>query len=144
MKVKTAEQRQKRIDAVNELIKVIGSHGRKFFNYQGRFAYIEIDSRGKVWWIDEYSQSRIYTHYCGRWRGFNHGGTLKGLVAGFREFVSKGAHVKAEHFGPWPQYLCNGDIWGYGNDMNVIRDAALRLGVIAPPDELCEEPANEG
>lgn len=138
MKVKTTEKRQKRIDAVNQLVKVIGSHGRKFFNYQGRFALIEIDARGRVWWSDQYSGKRIYTHYNGRWKGFTNGGTLKDLVIAFRDFVSNGKPVAAWHFGPWPQHLCDGDLWGYGEDMSAVRDAASRLGMISTQDELCE------
>jgi len=123
------ETKQERADKVNELIKVIGDCGRHFFKYQDRYAKAEIDHRGRVWWIDDYTQKRIYTHYPYRWRGFSHGGTLQDLVKRFRDYITKGEAVPSSRLGPWPDHYCNGDLWGYGGDMERVREAANSLGL---------------
>jgi hypothetical protein len=124
-------ERQERVDKVNELVRVIGNCGRRFFysTENDRYAAIEIDKHGRVWWVDDYSGKRIYTHYRYWKRGFSHGGTLHNLVNAFRDYVSKGKPVSSSAFGPWPDWLCDGDLWGYGDDMQQIRDTAIRLGI---------------
>lgn len=121
-----------RLKSVNELVEVISSCGRRFFfsKTKGVVASVEIDQRGRVWWNDDYSGKRIYTHYPYRWRGFTHGGTLKHLVMCLRDFVCKGQTIPPYVLGPWPEHYCNGDLWGYGEDMQIVRDAAIRLGVL--------------
>ncbi|WP_237133758.1 hypothetical protein [Pseudohongiella sp. O18] len=123
--------RQQRIENVNALVKVIGDCGRHFFKYEGRYASIEVDDRGRAWWIDQYTEKRIYMHYSGRWRGFSNGGTLRDLAKDLREYVVKGTRVPTHHFGPWPDWYCGGDPWGYGKDMETVREAARSLGVVS-------------
>lgn len=119
-----------RVQNVNQLIKVIGDGGRNFFKHKDRYASMEIDCRGKIWWVDDYTEKRIYTHYeFGRWRGFSHGGTLRDLVRALRNYVTKGEPVPTFHFGPWPEHFCNGDLWGYGDYMDRVRDSACNLGI---------------
>jgi hypothetical protein len=121
-----------RVNAVNQLIAVIGSHGRRFFwsNERQRMASIEVDARGKVWWVDDYTGKRIYTHYHYQWRGFSHGGTLKTLVEHFRDYITHGTLLPAHSFGPWPEHYCNGNLWGYGDSMQAVRDKAAELGIV--------------
>lgn len=118
-----------RVAAVNKFIQAIASCGRKFFVHEGFFARFEIDQRGHVWFIDDYSKKRIYTHYDGRWEGFTHGGTLKGLVESLRDYIRTGI-PKRLNIGPWPQWICHGDLWGYGEDIKLVRAAAIELGLI--------------
>lgn len=124
-----------RLVLVNEAVKVIGSHGRRFFysKIYDRYALMEIDARGRLWWIDEYTDQRIYTHYNGRWCQFSNGGTLHGLVIHFKNFVQTGEPMPRV-FGPWPQWYCDGDLWGYGDDMQKVRDGLAAIGLpLAPP-----------
>ncbi|MBM2651244.1 hypothetical protein LGM71_04920 [Burkholderia sp. AU33545] len=53
-----------RTEHTNQLIKAIGSDGRHFFyNPQhDRYARIELDSRGRVWFVDDYTDKRVCTH----------------------------------------------------------------------------------
>lgn len=122
--------KQQRIENVNAMIKVIGDCGRGFFKHNGQYASIECDWRGRVWWNDDYTEKRIYLHYRHWNRGFSHGGTLRTLVNHFRDYVTKGTKVPASSFGPFPQYLCDGDLWGYGKDMETVREAARQLFII--------------
>lgn len=128
-----ATEKAERLEKVNAMIRVMGSCGRRFFyslRYD-RFARMEIDSRGKVWFVDDYSGHRIYTHYeRGSWRKFSHGGTMRALVIAFRKFIQQGTPVPAGSFGPWPDWYCGGDLWGYGDDMVKVRSKAIALGIV--------------
>lgn len=125
--------KQKRLDAANHIIVTIASCGRRFFwnRYNERFARFEVDHRGRVWFIDAYSGKRIYTHYSGRWRGFTNGGTLQTLVCHLRDYIVHGKRLRSGIFGPWPEHFCNGDLWGYGDDMRQVRGIAKELGIVA-------------
>ena len=135
--VKTKEDRAA---DCNQLLTVIGDCGRRFFyrgpgvNQPERRASFEI-RHGRVYFIDEYSGRAIYTHYCGPWRGFSHGGKLRSLVDSLRCHIMDGRQVSPGHFGPWPQTLCGGDLWGYGADMEKVRAAAIALGITPGPTE---------
>jgi hypothetical protein len=110
----------------NAFIEAIASCGRKFFFHNGRASRFEVDARGRVWFIDAYSEHRIYTHYGYRWRGFSEGGTLRSLVEKLRDFIRTG-DLRELHLGPWPKWICDGDLWGYGEDMAKVREAAEPL-----------------
>lgn len=127
------KNKQERAEEVNQVIKAIADCGRRFFYSKSKDSYasMEVDQRGRVWFVDDYSNKRIYTHYSGRWREFSHGGTLQDLVKAFRDYISKGVPIPARAFGPWPKWKCDGDLWGYGDDMQQIRDKALSLGLIS-------------
>ncbi len=110
--------KQQRCEQVNAVIKIIGAHGRRFF-YNARFdryARIELDQRGRVWIIDDYTGERVYTHPTGfgnQWRGFSHGGTLRDLVERFRDYITKGAALPQGVLGHERINPANGNIWGY-------------------------------
>jgi hypothetical protein len=125
----TIDQKRNRAVIINDFIRTIGSCGRRSFysKKHNRFAKIEIDERGRAWWVDEYAEERIYLHYQYWGAGFTHGGTLRSLVNSFRDYTVKGFPVPASHFGPWPERVCNGDLWGYGEDMQIVRDTAKSL-----------------
>ncbi|MCP4990877.1 MAG: hypothetical protein GY928_34000 [Colwellia sp.] len=132
----TTQDKQQRIQKANELIKTIGTCGRKFFNFPDHhgLARFEVDERGQVWFIDSFTGNRIRLHYR-NWertlkRKFNLGGTLKVLVKHLRHFIVKGELVPSSQFGPWPEWQCGGDVWGYGNDMERVRDCAIELEII--------------
>lgn len=91
---------------------------------------MEVDHRGRVWFIDSYNGKRIYTHYRGRWRGFTDGGTLKNLVEAFRDYVTTGEKLPRWHL-YWPSHYCGGDVWGYGEGMSKVRDAAANIGILS-------------
>lgn len=128
-----------RAEHVNQAIQIIGSHGRCFFYNQhgNRFASMEVDARGRVWFIDDYSQKRIYTHpttWGGRWRGFSHGGTLRELVMGFRDYICTGKPLSPFYLGPERENLTNGNIWGYEPEaMATVRELAGALSVFDQP-----------
>ena len=123
--------RRQRLTHANELIAAISRHGRRFFYYEGhdRVARFEIDLAGRLWLRDDYTGRRIYIAYRGNWRQFSHGGTLRRLVEATALYIRQGKPVPAGHFGPWPQWLCEGDLWGYGREAM----ATLRAEIAASP-----------
>lgn len=128
-----AMDKQQRLEKANQLIKSIAQCGRQFFynKEHDRTASIELDPRGRIWWIDDYTGTRIYTHYSHRWRGFSHGATMRTLVEHLRNYVFKGTLLPEGIFGPWPQWYSQGDPWGYGDDMQKVRKAAADLGLLS-------------
>lgn len=121
-----------RAEHANQLIQAIASHGRKFFwcKSKSRTSSIEVDARGKVWFIDDYTGKRIYTHYEGHWRGLSHGGTLKYLIEAMRDYISKGQKISIRQIAPNRGEMDgNRDMWGYGYEAC----AALKLAVSHMP-----------
>lgn len=126
--------KRERAEIANKMLSAIASCGRKFFAYEDRVSRFEIDERGRVWLIDKYTQKRIYVAYSGRWRGFSDGGTLRALIERLRDYITIGALLPAQIFGPWPEWVCNGDLWGYGPAMQSVREVASKLEITATED----------
>ena len=124
------DQQRERAGKVNKLLEVIASCGRRFFAYPQRYGVsrFEVDRRGRIWFIDGYTGRRIYLHYRNWGRGFSEGGTLRDLVNSLKRYIATGEPAKAS-FGPWPQWLSDGDPWGYGEDMQQVRECAAGLGI---------------
>jgi len=130
--------RQERLVIANQLIDVIASHGRRFFHHNGRVSRFELDHRGRVWFVDKYTNSRIYTHYRYHWRDFTEGGTLRNLVIELRDYImGRRMDLPLELLGPWPDSYCGGDLWGYGDAMIEVRKKAVELKMITK-DEVIE------
>lgn len=129
--------KRQRCDQVNQAIKIIGDHGRRFFYdaVNQRYACLEVDQRGKVWIVDDYTGKRIYTHpttWGNRWRGFNHGGTLRSLVEQFRDYITTGKQFGLGWLGP--ERFGDSNVWGYEDDaMKAVRDQAGALPVFRQP-----------
>lgn len=125
--------KRQRCEQVNQAIRIIGDHGRRFFFYEAaqRYASLEVDQRGKVWLIDDYTGKRIYTHpttWGGRWGGFSHGGTLKSLVERLRDYICKGKPLHISWLGP--ERFGDSNIWGYDEgSIRKVRDLAGALPV---------------
>lgn len=132
--------KMQRAEHVNQVIRIIADHGRRFFynEARSRYASMEVDHRGKVWFIDDYSGKRIFTHetvWGGRWRGFTHGGTLRRLVEEFRDYIRTGAPLSRFYLGP-ERSFDESNIWGYDEEgMRAVREQAGALPVFRPVAE---------
>ena len=135
---KLALKRQ-RTEQVNQVIRIIADHGRRLFYSQAvnRYASMEVDNSGKVWFIDD-SGKRIFTHetvWGGRWRGFSHGGTLKDLVKGFRHYICTGEQLHPDYLGP--ERFSDSNIWGYDEaGMKAVREQAVAILVFRQPEQV--------
>lgn len=127
-----------RCEQVNQAIQIIAAHGRRFFFSASRqtYASMEVDDRGRVWYIDYASRKRIYTHPTpwNKWRGFSSGGTLRNVVEGFRDFIITGKPLDPFYLGP--ERFNGENIWGYPEDeMQKVREQAGALPVFRQAQE---------
>lgn len=131
-----ALEKQQRVEHCNELIRLIGSCGRRFFYNaeHDRYAYMEI-VRGRIYIVDDYSGKRIYTRYTpfgNRWKGFSHGGTLRDLVERMRDYIAEGKKIPIGYLPleRWEGGLKN-NIWGYAEKAaEHVRTEALKSPVV--------------
>ncbi|MGX5609508.1 hypothetical protein ACWKTZ_24360 [Bacillus cereus] len=86
------EQILKRMNDVNELIKLISSLDRRFFysQYTNQISYFSFDT--ELFYVDSYSGKKLYItdEQNSPMEGFNGGGTLWDLVKSFRKFIVTG------------------------------------------------------
>lgn len=123
------QQRLVRLEHANSLIRVISQHGRRFFWNESaqRVARLDLDHRGKIWWVDDYRGRRVCAEKIGgyehRWQGFSHGGTLKQLAQMMRDYIKTGERIHWGYIAP--------DCWGYDDGASKdTRDAAAKLPII--------------
>jgi hypothetical protein len=132
------DEKSVRVKHVNQLIRIIGSHGRRFFwnEEKQRFARMEL-IRGRIYFIDDYSGKPIYTHRTGfgnYWRGFSHGGTLRSLVEDMRDYIANGTQIQRckiviKQLG---RSDLEDNIWGYPkDDAEAVRREAYALPIIS-------------
>lgn len=130
-----------RMDRANHMLVVIARYGRHFFLHDGKVAYFFL-KRGAVYFWDEWAQGErknkpVYTAYRGSWRFFSGGGTLRNLVEDLSAYIQGKPFRRAhplKHLGPWPEWVCEGDLWGYGkDDMEKVRQecSAIFEGEVA-------------
>lgn len=124
-----------RLAHANALIKVISDHGRRFFwnERDQRVASLEMDERGKIWWVDDHRGARVYTHkttITSRWQGFSHGGTLRSLVEYMRDYVVHGRQIPRWQIAT-PRLSGDDNIWGYSQEAaKAVREAAFVLPIM--------------
>ncbi|MBY3432822.1 hypothetical protein HFN89_01360 [Rhizobium laguerreae] len=121
------QTRAERIVHANELIRHIAAHGRRFFHYGSvdRTAAFELTDSSRVRFRDECTGLLVDTGREGRWnpQKFSGGGTMQRLVAALGRYVSKGEKIDKRHFGPWAEWMADGDLWGYGfEEMQKVRE----------------------
>lgn len=133
----TRKSKLERLQHANALIKVISDHGRRFFfnPRDNRVAFLDLGSRGGVYFNDDYRGARIYTNkttFGNEWRGFSHGGTLKNLIEQMRDYILTGQQIPLGWIAPKRIMDGGGDMWGYGDDARqLVCDAASKLPIIA-------------
>lgn len=112
----------KRVEIANKMIKIISSYGRRFFynKSDGAVAFFVIKNK-RIYFVDDYTKKEIYLHYRYWNKGFLHGGTLRHLVNHLKNYIQGRSELPLNHLGPWPQTMCDGDLWGYGESMEQVR-----------------------
>jgi hypothetical protein len=110
----TAQDKKERAEHANTLINLIAAHGRRFFynKEHNRVAKMYLDARGRVWFVDDYRETHIYTHWNGSWRGFSHGGTLRDLTIQLRDYIRTGELIHHGVIAP-SRFDPDRNIWGY-------------------------------
>lgn len=120
-----------RCKRANQLLQRIATSGRCFFAHKGRISRFEVDDRGRVWFIDKYRCRRLYCHgrHALPTRYFSEGGTLRSLCLDLVEYIRTGKPL-GRQLGPFPDWICDGDPWGYGADMELVRTRAITLKIL--------------
>lgn len=131
----SAVQKAQRLEHVNDLIKTISDHGRRFFYNEkhDRVACMLIAQQGHLYFQDDYTGKAVYVAYSGRWSGFSHGGTLRQLVERLAAYVRTGDQLSIDWIGPERMRVSDGNIWGYSPDeMAKCRAKALTNPAVKP------------
>lgn len=125
--------RAERLENANAVLLAISRHGRRFFEHKGRVSQFEMDIRNHVWLRDKWTGKRVHLTKRGRWRHFSDGGTLRALCQALLEYIRTGEPIGPSWFGPWPQWICDGDLWGYGHEaMTALRAELSKLPAVRP------------
>jgi hypothetical protein len=128
-----------RVDDANMVIRAIASHGRRFFYSDDRhetYGQFMIDLTGSIRFIDNYTRKRVRIVKGGKWRGFHNGGTCRAIVEALAEYIRTGKPMSRGFFGPWPQWVNDGDMWGYGaEEMEKVRRDAFKSPAVYSPDK---------
>ena len=110
-----------RLEACNDIIRIIGSHGRRFLSSNSdagepsdnpTFAAFKIDSCNRLLYIDRHSGREILVR-LNEWRGFSDGGTLRAVVEWMRDWIMRDG---------FPPFIVIHEYWGYGEDAAVVTD----------------------
>jgi hypothetical protein len=120
--------KEERVLIVNQIIREIASksHRSFFFEDENRFAEMILD-KGKVYFLDDYTNKKVYAYNNSSQNGFSHGGTFWGLINDFREFIQTGKRSNGSN-GYGGLYCTH---WGYPEeDMIKIREVATELGYL--------------
>ncbi len=106
-----------RLEHANAVIAAMARHGRRFFYCEryDRTSHFVIDDRGQLRFVDNYSGKAVLLVKGGKWRGFSNGGTCRAMVENLGNYVRTGKKC-GNHWGPWPEWVCDGDLWGYGHE----------------------------
>ena len=111
-----------RLAHANDVLLSVSRYGRRFFYSRDtdQVARFEIDDGGRVRIRDEQSRRSVLVTKTGPWRGFGNGGKLRCLVEDLANYIRTGKKIR-NHFGPWPDWICGGDLWGYGDAIRQVR-----------------------
>jgi hypothetical protein len=131
----------KRIEKINELIKVIGSKGRKFlsshhddYDLKRELTYnYFIVIKSKLFLVDNYTKKEINMSrdYIPN-TGFSSGGTMWGLMLDFANYIKTGNY--SNHLNGYGGLYC--PHWGYSEeDMKEIREFARSIGYLAKTED---------
>ncbi len=120
--------KESRCELANELIRLIASTGRQFFNYEengGSIGRFELRS-GRTYFIDGYLGKSIYAYESRFFRQkFTEGGTMQALILDIAEWIRTGKATNAKN--GYGGIYC--DHWGYpSEDMKKVREKAIEIG----------------
>lgn len=127
--------KEERCKLANELILLIATIGRKFFNYEdknGCIGKFEMKN-GRTYFVDGYTKKPIYAYdnYYFH-RKFSEGGTMQALILDMAEWIRTGKPTNAKN--GYGGVYC--DYWGYPpSDMAKIQRKAQEIGFSLGLDE---------
>jgi hypothetical protein len=75
-----------------------------------------VDKSGELWFVDRYTRKPVLVRHQ-EWRHFSEGGSLRSIVQHLAAYIRDRSPVNIHYFAPSPEWVCGGDLWGYGEDM---------------------------
>lgn len=121
-----------RIEKANELIRVVATTDRKFFESRGYIGIFIVCDNNKLLYLDECSRKYVdVAKETIEWKNFSHGGTLKRFI------YSLGEWIRGEK-----EYFENvySTSWGYTmQGMSNVVEKARKLGMIEYDGDTFEE-----
>ncbi len=128
-RITATASKEERLAAANKLLELIGQHGRHFFRHDDETSHFVLKD-GKTYFFDAKTKRTIAIIKNQPWSGFSEGYTLQSLIVNISYYILTGRRIQSD-LGPWPDYIANGDLWGYGPyAMIIIRREARRLGIL--------------
>lgn len=132
-----------RMNKINELIGVIADTDRRFFYAESRISQFVNDN--KLFFIDKYTNKRIYPYLISKHISFSDGGTLWALVNDFREWIITGKRSNGNN-GYGGLYCTH---WGYTIDgMDKVINKAKAIGYLDNDSqsfrEMCQSIMDKG
>jgi hypothetical protein len=129
-RIAATANKEERLVAANKLLELIGQHGRHFFRHGDETSHFVLKD-GKTYLCDAKTKRTIAIIKNKRWPGFSEGYTLQSLIVNVSYYILHGDQLTND-LGPWPDYIANGDLWGYSPyAMIIIRREARRLGILS-------------
>lgn len=135
--IQHAEGWHGRMGRCNQIVHIVAKYGRHFLSENSDkrepvddpfVSSFFTDKRNELWWIDRYTRKFILVRLNDQWPGFSDGGTLRGLVRAMAHYIETGDVIVLNwRFGPFYDWDCGGDPWGYGDDMPKVRAEALEI-----------------
>lgn len=122
-----SKEQIKRMNDINELIKLIASTDRSIFYCKSKDRVASFRFKTKLFFIDDYTGEYVYPYERGRRvEGFSHGGNMWQLVNSMREFIITG------RYGDLRDYK---EIWAYSREgCEKIRQKSKEIGFTSKTD----------
>jgi hypothetical protein len=118
--------KEQRLNQANAFIAAVASCGRQFFRRQNGVSSFLFTDANKLVFVDAHTKIMVdVLQPPVKWKGFSNGGTLVDVVGSLARYIN--VEESAElNLGPWRENL---DLWGYGEDMAIVRAAAKANGL---------------
>ncbi|BBK30271.1 hypothetical protein STHU_09050 [Allostella humosa] len=126
--------RTERAAHANAVIEEIAKVGRRFFwsEEHQRVSRFDFDTGGRLILVDRETGRNVHVTQREGWHNFSEGGTLRAVVEALAGYIREGVQINPRYFGPWPAYICDGDLWGYGEAMAPLRAALAANPALRP------------
>lgn len=118
-----------RVRQANAVIKIVASHGRRFFYSEAydRVSRFGLDRVDQVWYVDQHTGMKLYPFGGGTWPGFTHGSTLQDLVARLAQYIETETKLDLACF-PLER---DAELWAYSQEtMMEVRRLVLETGTV--------------
>jgi hypothetical protein len=116
-----------RLERANRLIHFVANCGLRRFRHAGMVSRFDI-KKDTIWWVEGTVGGEKWLGMVTLNLEFSDGPLMLGFVRALNRYIREGDRFRAL-LGPFPQWRDGGDPWGYGDNMTLIRERAVELGI---------------